>query len=379
MTESTAKVSTVPAAFSGGARLSAFLGALFAGLLVMVIFQSNLNVAVTLLVLDIVAYFFLGFYLYSGREGREAHGDSVYYLGFCLTLASLAIGLIMRGETGDGTKALINTFGYGLIVTACGLVLRIITQNLAGGGDDAKEQTPDDIAQSFRTIGEAIWSSTRDLNDARESFNTKSLAILQDLVESASKIRAKMDSQLHTDTQLALKAIQEVSGESVQAIRRVSEESARKIEEAYQKLQVSSSNAARAVSEAGDSLVESADEFKEGITAIKKTARTMITAAGSMDEAVEKATGGVNKVQEGVEGLTASLKKSEELFRELHELHGLLVKMNASTDQVNVSMAQLATTMRNVAEVSAGAQLDAKRATDEVVKTLHALNAHELV
>lgn len=174
--------------------------------------------AVTLL-----GYALLAWRADSHRLRGDRLGDNCYYLGFLLTLASMAAALIQFDiATGDRSRVLerlIGSFGVALFSTFLGIALRVVFLQMRREVDDLEEELRRDLndrAQELKgqlllavTELESFRLRTRQVLDERVSevsdlFAEHSKAQLQEVVRLAQRITEEGSRALGTHTQQAL-------------------------------------------------------------------------------------------------------------------------------------------------------------------------------
>lgn len=97
--------------------------------------------------------------------------DSVYYLGFLITLMSLgAAGYQLGFEQGDGAqKAIAAKFAVGLLVTGLGLFFRMILQQENKTSNDLTEEL-DEYARSISSLNDRIGESAKKIKETVEDI-----------------------------------------------------------------------------------------------------------------------------------------------------------------------------------------------------------------
>ena len=80
-------------------------------------------------VLCMLAYSSLGFIEEKNETLIEQFADSIYYLGFLLTLVALIVSLAILNENEYSLEGVGGRFGIALITTVLGLFIRIILTN----------------------------------------------------------------------------------------------------------------------------------------------------------------------------------------------------------------------------------------------------------
>ena len=81
---------------------------------------------IVLPVLCMLAYSSLGFIEQKNDTLVEQFADSIYYLGFLLTLVALIVSLVVLSEADYSLKGVGGRFGVALTTTVIGLFLRIL-------------------------------------------------------------------------------------------------------------------------------------------------------------------------------------------------------------------------------------------------------------
>lgn len=116
----------------------------------------------------IIAYAFATYYSSAARLEPEQIGDNCYYLGFCITLASLAYTLSELGKASDDAVMLSNVisgFGVALSSTVVGVMARVVLLqfrvDLAARDKEARSQL-NQVMRSFHGEMQSSVTSTRE-------------------------------------------------------------------------------------------------------------------------------------------------------------------------------------------------------------------------
>lgn len=156
------------------------------------------------------AYMALGFIGYVEITDNESFADSIYYIGFILTLVSLAAALFYLRNENIQLSLLVSKFGLALLTTIVGLSVRVALVNFKVEGNDAR-----------RTANEK-------LSNAMERF-TKDIEITCDKVEmllsgSLEQVQTTAN-EVSAATTLVTKAMQEETKQTSKHIRSLHEKS----------------------------------------------------------------------------------------------------------------------------------------------------------
>ncbi|HEU4682886.1 MAG TPA: hypothetical protein VFS39_00100 [Nitrospira sp.] len=135
-------------------------------------------------------------YGYSLRKKSVVQfADSLYYMGFLWALFALIAAFVVWPAPKLTTDAVLRTFGYALITTFCGMMLRLVTIQF-------HETLPDRLVQAEETIDRRVAALIQQVNDATAAITSfKERAAdelgesLRDLVQALTEIRDTMGEQ----------------------------------------------------------------------------------------------------------------------------------------------------------------------------------------
>lgn len=132
----------------------------------------------------ILTYFLIGFFSDKRAKNSEKFADSLYYLGFLLTL--LALLKFTLGEEGKTTQELIKSMGTGMATTICGLSLRVLMLQFRETISDQDEEAKDTISKELRLLEEQSAIS-KELFIKVESTTLESINTFSRLVQDGTK------------------------------------------------------------------------------------------------------------------------------------------------------------------------------------------------
>lgn len=362
-------------------RLIGFFIAFLLGVACIVFFHDSHVSGAVALVLVIAAYAAIGAKLY-GRTERDAHGDSVYYLGFCLALVGLSVGLLLKDE-GQETEQLLNTFGFGLVATVAGLVCRILIQNFATSTDGDVVNAAEELKQSYREFSSSVTTSSRLMNEAMTEFTGKMSEVMgqlssdmrrtmSDFAQSSVSASEGLSRGLERQGQESIQRVEEVASKSLSAIMVAGHKAVESIHGVAGQITDSVAAAGAVVSDAGSAMKASADAFKRGATQVEK-------AAGALDNAavgVEKTTDRVSREIEGLEGAMARLREGMDgavgPLQEMAELQKAFAQLKNTSTDIHVDLKGILAVIQSVAASAARVQQDAEQAATEVARLARA-------
>lgn len=121
--------------------------------------------------------------------------DSLYYMGFLWSLFSLLAAFVIWPAPKLTADAVITAFGYALMATFCGMLLRLMTLQF-------QDTVSDRVRLAQETIDRRVAALTQQLNDATleiSAFRDRAAndlgATLYDLVQSLAAVREKIADQ----------------------------------------------------------------------------------------------------------------------------------------------------------------------------------------
>ncbi|QYK05835.1 hypothetical protein [Shewanella zhangzhouensis] len=149
----------------------------------------------------------IGSYFWQFKKGKEPHGlmktfsDSVYYLGFILTLMSLIVAMMFFNvEQGvNAASAVITQFGAAMTTTLVGMALRIYYQNFDMTVESAQLSAKETLEQTVKSFNVQMRSTNRSLSTLSKAMDES--------IQEAEK-RNKISMELYEKTQ---ESIQELS------------------------------------------------------------------------------------------------------------------------------------------------------------------------
>ena len=127
---------------------------------------------VVLPILCMLAYSSLGFIEKKNDTLIEQFADSIYYLGFLLTLVALIVSLVVLSEAEYSLEGVGSRFGIALATTVLGLFLRIILTNFRESFSDKKVILEEQLAKSMKDFSYQVQIQARTLRTTTDLYNT---------------------------------------------------------------------------------------------------------------------------------------------------------------------------------------------------------------
>jgi hypothetical protein len=259
--------------------------------------------------------------LYAGIAQRLDHyqlrgdrlGDNCYYLGFLLTLASMAAALIQfdlsSENRGEVLERLIGSFGIALFSTFVGIALRVAFLQMRREVDDLEEQIRQDLQERANSLKsqllmavselESFRLRTRQVLDERliettDLFATQSKDQIERIVALAQQVADEGSRTLQTHTKQAM-ALEEAIRAQTAAAANLAERLG-KIDVPPDLFRVEIVRLAERLAEIAGPFQASATDFSERIRAIDIPVDLVATRLVPFTEAIERATASVDRL-----------------------------------------------------------------------------------
>jgi hypothetical protein len=367
-------------------------------ILLLRLFEANILIAILLCGAIMVSYF------YQFKKGGEPHGlidtfaDSVYYLGFILTLVSLIISMMFFDVNEGALSAsyILAQFGAAMITTLLGMVFRIIYKQF-----DAT------LESSQLTAREALDETVKGFNIQMRSTNS-TLSRLSEVMNKNIKdteSRNEKSIELYESTQkkiieLGEGSLKEFSANSEELLRKSLSElndfatkSSSLLEKLTQEILETNSNTARANSNEIKQLLESmtkgiTEKFIESIKGLSDSAETLGNVFGETNgnaTKLNKSFSAVSKSMSKIEALTPNIEsvtKSQEVFSKSLEnftsaINEKVKRIMGAENEVGKHLSKLtleyAEVLNQYKKISEGSGL--KHISDEEDKLVEALKS----
>jgi hypothetical protein len=262
---------------------AAWLCATLAGVLALVystIAQFSRTATMLGLIVLLVVYAAYGSSL--KKKNTLQFADSLYYMGFLWALFALIATFVLWPTPKLTPDAVLTTFGYALVTTFCGMLLRLLIIQF-------QATLPDRLAHAQETIDRRVAALIQQINEATmeiTSFKDRAArdlgGTLHDLVRSLADVREKITEQQRTMTTMmsasfesslkdilgrlaAIQIPQEVLTTEVAKLVAALGKRGEDFEKAAQRLEKGLTQAAETVTRFGDSLYGSEGAKRVGV------------------------------------------------------------------------------------------------------------------
>jgi len=158
--------------------------------------QENTLIAILVSIIPMIIY---GIYVYFNRKKPNVNtiADSAYFLGFLFTITSISLALyfLTPNEKDLSTQfnRIIQIFGFALITTIIGLLIKVCVVNLKPDLDDLSENIMENLHESVSLFDDELVNAIerfqeidQQLSDRYTDFTNKVIRMEKDTLEKTS-------------------------------------------------------------------------------------------------------------------------------------------------------------------------------------------------
>ena len=177
-----------------------FVGTYILGVILIILatifVQENTLIVLLVSIIPMIIY---GIYVYSNRKKPNVNtiADSAYFLGFLFTITSISLSLyLLTPNEDDLTKQfnrIIQIFGFALITTIIGLLIKVCVVNLKPDLDDLSENIMENLHESVSLFDDELVNAIerfqeidQQLSDRYTDFTNKVIRMEKDTLEKTS-------------------------------------------------------------------------------------------------------------------------------------------------------------------------------------------------
>ncbi len=286
---------------------AAWLGATLAGVLALVystISQYSRTSTMLGLILLLVAYAAYGSFL--RKKNTLQFADSLYYMGFLWALFALIATFVLWPAPKVTADAVLTTFGYALVTTFCGMLLRLLVIQFQETPPDRIVHAQEAIDRRVAALNQQINEATMEITTFRDQATSDLGAMHHDLMRSLVDVRERISEEYQTMTTMmsagfesslkdllgrlaAIQIPQDILTTEVAKLVATLEKGGEDVEETVQSLKKSLMQAVETVTRFGTSLYgsEGAKEIGVAVNDLSNTIKERTEQLGKMTATLE--------------------------------------------------------------------------------------------
>jgi len=316
----------------------------------------------------------------------HSYADSLYFLGFLLTLVALAVSLFdfMKEEADNGLEGTVLRFGCALITTIVGLTCRILLVNFQKEMPDNVKELEASFTLTVSKFRDRLRNLTQTLRKQGDLFQEAVTDILQktttqlDTVISSSKETMSGNVSDFGNTVLETGEVIVLSSKEMgDRIRNTSlpeDVFAQQLSEPLRNLQTKIQEVNNALGESSitqQNVLEAAEKIKDSLINLTDVSEMVTGFVSSLSESSQEMRELVTEIGKMKSVLTESLESQREIVSELNEKREAHAKSFAEIEAMKTALQQ------NVKESADALQLTQQHLVESAKFIISNLKAEE--
>lgn len=286
------------------------------------------------------------------RKNPVQFADSLYYMGFLWALFALIVTFMIWPVPKLTPDAVLTTFGYALVATFSGLLLRLLVIQFQPTLSDRVVYAQETIDGRVAALSQQLHDATMEITSFRERAASELAGTLQELLRALGDVRATLAEQQRA---LTLSVNERVEASVQETLGRLAA-----IEVPHEQLSAEVARLTSALRKRGGDVEQAVQQLEKGLAAAAHT----VTQAGDslygseaarrIGQAVEELSGTLHERTRQLATMTAVLESSRtELEGQLTSLPSL----RSAFAQVSTHLATLEAELKDVSVHALGDEL----------------------
>ena len=308
---------------------------------------SQVPPAATMLVLIVLLIAYAGYGYTLTNKSTVQFADSLYYMGFLWALFALLATFVLWPAPKLTADAVLTTFGYALVTTFCGMLLRLVVIQFQDTHPDRLVHAQETIDRRVAALVQEINEATMEITSFRDRVASDLGAMHHDLMQCLVDVREKISEEYQKITAMmnagfesvlkdvlgqlsAIQFPQEIITAEVDKLVGALGKQGEDFERAAHRLEKSLMQTAETVTSFGDALSES-----EG-------AKHVVVAVNDLSGKIK------DRTQQFVEMTTVLERSRTELDSQFNSLQSL----RASVSRASMQLSTFETELRDLSSAS---------------------------
>jgi predicted nucleic acid-binding Zn-ribbon protein len=313
---------------------------------------SQFSPTTTMVVLVVLLVAYAGYGYFVPKKNAVQFADSLYYMGFLWALFALIAAFVIWPVPKLTTDAVLTTFGYALVTTFCGMLLRLVMIQFQDTHPDRLGRAQETIDRRVAALTQQIDEATMEITSFRDRAASDLGAMHHDLMQSLVDVRERISEEYQKLTAMmsagfesslqdvlgrlaAIQFPQEILSAEVSKLVAALGKQGGDFEKAAHRLEKSLMQAAETVTSFGDSL--------HGSEAAKQVGVAINELSGKIKE----------RTEEFVEMTTALEKSRTELDNQLNSLQSL----GSAASMISTQLSGFEAELRDLSSASMSAEV----------------------
>ena len=298
---------------------------------------------VVLPILCMLAYSSLGFIEKKNDTLIEQFADSIYYLGFLLTLVALIISLVDLSEAEYSLEGVGSRFGIALATTVLGLFLRIILTNFRESFSDKKAVLEEQLAKSMKDFSYQVQIQARTLRTTTDLYNTSIELSINSMNKSIATLTSGLDS-------VSTKGIEQVA----KTFERTNEQLNLGVTNVFKKIeliQIPEDILTSPIQKPIKKLADLLDEYKDGFASLTKEQKKISRDNELFSNNLTKLNQSATKLDNSIQNISDTFSSIKDLDINTEGLNNTINKTISTIDELSSALSAIAAIEPNIQSV----------------------------
>ena len=288
---------------------------------------------VALPVLCMLAYSSLGFIEEKNDTLIEQFADSIYYLGFLLTLVALIVSLIVLSEEEYSLEGVGSRFGVALVTTVLGLFLRIILTNFRENFSDKKVSLEEELAKSMKDFSYQVQIHAKTLRTTTELYNSSIELSINSMNKSIATLTSGLDSVSTKGLEHVAKTFEQTNEQLSLAVNNLF----KKIE----LIQISEDILTSPIQEPIKQLADLLDEYKNGFASVTAEQKKISSDNKLFSNNLTKLNQSATKLDNSIQNISDTFSSVEDLDINTEDLNRTIGKTVSTIDRLSLALSEI--------------------------------------
>ena len=312
-----------------------FLTFYVGGLVILYIASQDHDKPLLMVGLSIVLMLLYGIYAYSYVESKNLSqiADSAYFLGFLFTLSSITMSLVdfaSKGEADEEIGRIVNMFGFALLTTIMGLLIKLLLERIKPSVSDLTDKT-------FIDFEKTVFKFDQHLSSTVNKFKNYEELVIDKLGKQVDLLTEQLDIVVNQSTQ-QLKGYIEESGKALSdSMKESGEKFSNALNKASDEMDLPTDFFTNQLKEPLLNMKDQINSFNSELTEVIKSQGTIASNTEKVSQVVEKLAAKMDlteKMPDYVEVIENSVNEINSITVALSNTNNKINEISQSFDEV---------------------------------------------
>ena len=305
--------------------------------------EYYISVGAVLPILCMLAYSSLGFIEEKNDTLIEQFADSIYYLGFLLTLVALIVSLFALSADDYSLVGVGSRFGVALATTVVGLFLRILLTNFRETFSDQKVIMEQQLAKSMKDFSHQVTIHARTLRTTTVLYNSSIELSINSMNKSIETLTSGLDS-------VSTKGLEHVA----KTFERTNEQLSLAVNNLFKKIeliQISEDILTSPIQEPIKQLANLLDEYKDGFASVTEEQKKISSDNKLFSNNLTKLNQSATKLDNSIQNISDTFSSVKDLNINTEGLNNTIDKTVSTIEKLSSALSAIAAIEPNIQSV----------------------------